>query len=454
MGNIPNDPETDVEGIKKKLFGKNSNFLKRFARDVLGKEIEIRRGEKKRVIEELVENHLEEIHKFFFEYLPMIGGKDISVNRAKHALASAFPDFANEINAIKSKEEVLLFLYRHVGPEKLQDYLPWVRYEAYIEKNREKNRYLLEKPFLFRDSKKLEQLIDEFVKEWNSKNIHWARIDMKSTKDGVIKLIITMEYGRRPYQEFFVRRKMKIYEISGVPKHLKGANLTRAPLIPKNKEDLKEVSEWVYPLGHYILQIRPIKDNETEIILGFDLNKKYPRDLLDKLLSVLFREGTSVNDLKLIKPESIEELKETVKRTVQHSKHISEAIDEIDNKIKKRKSEAVQKLQSLDIPDEAKEKLSEIIDSIKLGGFRFPGDPATGTVKVDIVADLDEFRKIVPNVDDFLDELIEAYGDKVEPVLLVNNKPVNLDSENVYSRLKEEERLALKLFLGDMNGSE
>ena len=444
----------DSEHVRKKLLQKRREFIERFAKDVLGVEIKIKRGEKKKIVEELMQEHQDEILKFFLVYLPKMGGKDISINRARHALATMFPDFASEINTIKSKEEVLLFLYRHVGQEKLQDYLSWIRYEAYIEKNREKNRYLLEKPFLFRDTKKLEQLIDEFVREWNSKNIHWARIDMRSTNDGAIKLIITMEYGRRPYQEFFVRRRMKIYGISEIPKYSKDSNIMHTPLIPKDKEDLKEVSEWIYPLGHYILQIRPINDKETEMILGFDLNKKYPRDLLDRLLSILFGEDTSVNDLKLIKPKPVEKLKETVKQTIQHSKHMSDAIEQIDNKIKERKSEAAQKLQSLDLPDEAKEKLNKIIESIKLGGFRFPGDPATGTLKVDIVADLEEFRRIVPNVDDFLDDLIEAYGDKVEPVLLVNNKPVNLSSGDVYSRLKEEERLALKLFLGDINGSE
>ncbi|NJE60537.1 hypothetical protein [Thermococcus sp. 21S7] len=446
--------QEDIEHVRKKLLQKRREFIEKFAKDVLGLDIKIRRGEKKKIVEELMQEHQDEILKFFLIYLPEMDGKDISTNRARHALATMFPDFAGEIHAIKSKEEVLLFLYRHVGQEKLQDYLSWIRYEAYIEKNRDKNRYLLDKPFLFRDNKELERLIDEFVREWNSKNIHWARIDMRSTNDGAIKLIITMEYGRRPYQEFFVRRRMKIYGISETLRYSKDSNIIHTPLIPKNKEDLKEVSEWIYPLGHYILQIRPINDKETEIILGFDLNKKYPRDLLDRLLSVLFGEDTSVNDLKLIKPKPVEELKETVKQTIQHSKHMSDAIEQIDKEIKERKSEAVQKLQSLDLPDEAKEKLNEIIESIKLGGFRFPGDPATGALKVDIVADLDEFRKIVPNVDDFLDDLIGAYGDKVEPVLLINNKPVNLASENVYSRLKEEERLALKLFLGDINESE
>ncbi|RLF81706.1 hypothetical protein DRN32_00325 [Thermococci archaeon] len=446
--------QEDIEHVRKKLLQKRREFIEKFAKDVLGVEIKIKRGEKKKIVEELMQEHQYEILKFFLIYLPEMGGKDISINRARHALATMFPDAVGEINDIQSKEEVLLFLYRHVGHEKLQDYLPWIRYEAYIEKNREKNRYLLEKPFLFRDNKELERLIDEFMKEWNSKNVHWARIDMRSTNDRAIKLIITMEYGRRPYQEFFVRRRMKIYGISETPRYSKDSNIIHTPLIPKNKEDLKEVSEWIYPLGHYILQIKPVDNEKTEIILGFDLNKKYPRDLLDRLLSVLFGEDTSVNDLKSIKPQPLEELKETVKQTIQHSKHMSDAIEQIDNKIKERKSEAVQKLQSLNLPDEAKEKLNEIIESIKLGGFRFPGDPATGALKVDIVADLDEFRKIVPNVDDFLDDLIEAYGDKVEPLLLVNNKPVNLASENVYSRLKEDERLALKLFLGDINESE
>ncbi|CAI1492368.1 protein of unknown function [Thermococcus nautili] len=448
--------QEDIEHVRKKLLQKRREFIEKFAKDVLGLEIKIRRGEKKKIVEELMQEHQDEILKFFLIYLPEMGGKDISINRARHALATMFPNFASEINAIKSKEEVLLFLYRHVGQEKLQDYLPWIRYEAYIEKNREKNRYLLEKPFLFRDNKELERLIDEFMKEWNSKNVHWARIDMRSTRDGEVKLIIKMEYGRRHYQEFSIRQKMKIYkiEIAKISEYSKDNHLVNTPIAPKNREDLREVSEWIYPIGHYILQIRPVDDKKTEIILGFDLNKKYPRDLVDRLLSVLFGEDTSVNDLKLIKPQPVEELKETVKQTIQHSKHMSDAIEQIDNKIKERKSEAVQKLQSLNLPDEAKEKLNEIIESIKLGGFRFPGDPATGALKVDIVADLDEFRRIVPNVDDFLDDLIEAYGDKVEPVLLVNNKPVNLASENVYSRLKEEERLALKLFLGDINESE
>lgn len=404
------------------------DFLKYVTKDEKAEVMKKIRPRKSEIIEYLLKAHTDKLEQFF-NNLQKLEDRNISMPHAKQSIARKIPEGITEIEKVKRKEELLLLLYKY--RQDIDKCIEDIKFEAYVNKTQKKWRYKLEKSFSTIPLENLEKILSDFVNEWNSSSHYKIKIKPRRIEKDVVQLVISKEYGMRPYEEFLFRFINPYSQ-------------------PKDAEDLREVPVPVYPLSYGILQIKPLDSNSVELTFNFDPKKRQNRDLLELLLSRLFMEKIIVEDLQKIVPKIIEVLNEEVRQILVSAEDADSALKSISEIIEKTKREAIEKVEKSELDEDKKTKIKDMIANISLGGFRIPEkDLGAGVIKLEVIVDLEKFQKNIPNAKDFIEDLIEKYRDNLQPVLLLNEKPITLGAENLPNILNEEEMEAITFFMGD-----
>ncbi len=404
------------------------DFLKYVAKDEEAEVMKKLKPKKSDIIEYLMEVHVDKLEQFF-NNLQKLGDRNISMPQAKQSVARRIPRAITEIEKLKRKEELLLLLYKYC--QNIDECIEDIKFDAYVNKTQKRWRFRLEKSFNTIPLENLEKILSDFVNEWNASSHYKIKIKPRRIEKDVVQLVISKEYGMRPYEEFFFRFINPYSQ-------------------PKDPKDLREVPISVYPLSYGVLQIKPLDNNSVELTFNFDPKKRQNRDLLELLLSRLFMEEIIVEDLQKIVPKTIEVLNEEVKQTLMSAEDADSALKGISEVIEKAKRKAIERVEKSELDEDKKAKIKDMIANIRFGGFRIPEkDLGVGVIKLEVIVDLEKFQKNIPNAKDFIEDLIERYRDNLQPVLLLNEKPISLGAENLPNILNEEEMEAITFFMGD-----
>lgn len=405
--------DEEKQNLLKKLNCFRKSELERLIRLFSKKEFT---GSKKELAKFLIENNLDDIITFFDKLEDI---RKISIYRAKEYLNNSYPDITKSIAEITNKVDLLIFLYEY----KLLDQIDILVFNTSFRRNELKYSYILisEEDLNYRE---IVDKLDKVTRSWNELNFLKIWGETYEEEDG--KIIITfLKEGYTTYRQFKFREEEQRWIDAG-----------------ESGYKVKKIR--VYPIVDRRIEITKVENGGYKVT--FDFNPENEKNLMSLFVGTVFGD-----DAKLIKEEikSIKDMQKEIKESVSRTPKI-EAIEKL---INSKKTPVIRKISARkDIPKEKREKLIEIINSLKYAGPSLKDDPKTTARKLTfLVEDFGILKKVISSANSFIQELLRKVPKSYENInLYINGKPILLTSGTIKSstRLSEDELLAIKIFFG------
>ncbi len=340
-----------------------------------------------------------------------IVGSRISVNKVKKALVTLFRDKFDNIDSIRTKDDILIFLITTHTEEHANKIL---------EQAQVKSTTVLSGTTLVGKRKNLdniERTLQNFTQQWNVGHISKLWIEPVVLEKNNLKLRIYSEYGSRKIPQFNFRA---------------------------NNRDIRSNQNFsvVWTVAY------PLRFSDFEIV-GEGEELKYvssipDRELSDGILNLLFETGWRVeyNSEKLQK-RITKELKEAMGKTGK-LETIGQSI------VKSSIAEAKKTLDKLKIKQEEKERIVGALDKIEYRGFTIRDSSGYHDVSVD-VEDFDQAEKTAPGFLKGAHDLLSKTSERTFIVSL-NGKTVRIGkTAHCISDMEDCEKSAVRLFSGETN---
>ncbi len=411
--------------------------IERFA-NIFNIDITTMPNKKMDIITYLIEKHWDRIEELANEIVA-INKEKLRINEAKKILIREYSNKIDsyEIEKIVNKFQLVMYIYKIWGQD-YREILNEIKFRTQIEKNRSKWWYSIKKNGgrdineILLKSKEIEKSVRD---SWNTKYHDKILVRIKKVSDTSMHITVFSEYGRRFYRQF----KFRSYDDS----EIKYDTLS--------DDDFQLQNFNYYPLKIYNLFLE-FEDDKYLITLDFDPHKD--EELVNHILTEICGQSVELKNMERIKPENINNVENKIEKTME-DKNLPDLLTD-NNKLKKRKENALKKVDELQIPDDKKEKIKDYIKSFEWKGILAKNLLELGISKLDqIIKPEDFFRNLVTNKDS-IKELIEKIREigkedvvKIKFKMKNKNVIITLSGKIEESSLNEEELKAVELILGE-----
>ena len=407
-----------MEEERKKQINKLSGFTKtnllRLVHIFSGDEID---GKKPELAKVLVDNHQGEISEFL-ENLKKLSFAQPYI--ARDFLRDLYPDKSQEIADIRRKHQILIFLYEN----NLIDKLEQVSFYCSFRGKELRNTYNL-KTKTDLDYEQIVGKLSEFTSTWNEGKQLMVSTTHYTTADEKLVISILREHNQKTYSQFSFRDNQ--YDTSNNPSRFKLNPIKIFPVWPERMEFNK------------------IGKGKYEIVFDFDPLSE--SSILNCFINSVFGPGSELEKTEIKSVKEIQtEIKESMKK--------SPKWEEIDKLISKRKPPVIAKINAdTTLSMERKTKIIGIVDSIQYAGPSLKDDPKTTTRELTMkIGNISTLFSVITSAKGFLQEFFSKVSKSTDNQnIYINNKSVLLTkgSMKFSTRLSEDEKIALKLFLGE-----
>lgn len=422
---IPRTDDLDVnEDIYDAFSSRNKSLLFRFF-DLFRDTIDHRSTNKSTYTKEdllrIIASKLQQPAEEFLEDYERLREEGVMTGPAVDYLAEHF-DIPEEELDISNRFELLLLIYE----EELTDAIGQIIIKTKIKS------YSATRAFYIDTELNLEQVgerIDSFHQNWNLDNEDpdAVYVDEEFSSDNLVVLKIYQEIGeKRPFTFSFRLDKDTKDEIPKVPE------LTRATY---------------YKLKTIRFQLERV-DGETELIFTDSFNGW--RATLGQFFSEVFSVDDILEDLSVRESDVANEIEDVIVESVEAREDpVSNARETIEEK----QTDALKKVNSLDLPTDRKEELEHSIQTIQLSGSEILDDQSIKTQEFRLVAGLDDLFSSVDGIEEgFREMLKQADTESRAFVLTINDRPVQF-SQGAWTHLgagtlPERDKRALQIFFG------
>lgn len=406
-----------VEEIKNQF--RRLNFLRKFELEKLikifsGKKLE---DIKTKLITYLSDNYSDQVSDFIENLGRM---RNVYPYVAREYLMNLIPEKSKEIKELHTKEQLLIFMYEN----QLLEEIDQVEYYCSFRGKELRNAYTLKTE----SEIKLNQIgdnLNNFVNEWNKS--YNLKITTRHYIDRNNRLVITIfrEHNQKTYSQFRFRDSTDV--------------------LNKNSENLELKKIKIFPVWPEKMEINKAGHGVYNIIFDFDPFSQTA--IMNMFMNIIFGPKSQLTKTEI---KSVKEIQTEIKQSIT----ISPKWEEIDRLINDRKTPVIKKIKSdKTLSKNRMDTLTKLVDSIRYAGPSLRDDPKTTTKELTMkVGNIGKFMQVISSAKGFLSEFFSKVSKSTEnQYIYINDKSVLLTkgSMKFSARLSEDEKVALKLFLGE-----
>ena len=375
-------------------------------------------GTKVELAKFLLENRPQEISIFLDNYQKL---KYVSPYMGREYLKERYPEKSKVIKDLRGKNQILIFLYENdmIGE------IDHVVFYCSFRGKELRNAYNL-KTDTDLNYEQIAEKLDDFVTVWNEGNpLKISTRQYIATEDRLV-ITILREHNQKTYSQFKFRET--------------DLNLDRNP------EDLELSKIKIFPVWPERMEINKVSRGNYSIIFDFDPVSE--KTILNLFIDTIFGPNSTLEKTEI---KSVKEIQKEIKQSVTKSPNW-EGIEKL---ISDRKPPIIKRIKAdKSLSKERGSQLIKIIDSIHYAGPSFKDDPKTTTKELTMkVGNIGKLFSVLSTAKGFIQELFSKVTKSTENQLIsINNKEILLTKKSIKFpplKLSEDEKLALKLFLGE-----
>ena len=377
-------------------------------------------------LRKILASRLSEETRTFLEQHRKLSEEGVRTGPAIDYLAEHYDIDESDLE-INTRYELLLLLHQEGLIDRLNELMIRSRIRSYSVRR----TYFLEEEL---DLSGLEDGLGQFHHEWNreQEDPSAVLVDVEFETEQLVVLKIYQEVGPKYPKTFSFRIDDTEDERDDVP--------TEPELSQINYHQLKTIR----------FQLEILSD-ETEIVFTESFNR------WRRTLSHFFDTAFGVDDFYDKLQERTSDIAEKIEDEIVESvEERDESIEAARETIEAHRSEAIDRIARLDIPDERKEDLKTRIQTIEISGSEIFDDQSIETQEFRLIATLDGLFDSVDGIEEGFREMIKnADTESQSFVLTISDRPVQFSNGLWQSvgagTLPDRDQRALEIFFDDEN---
>lgn len=340
---------------------------------------------------------------------------------ARNYLKDCYPDKSRRIANIRKKDQVLIFLYENDIISEIDDVVFYCSFRG----KELRNAYNL-KTETDLNYEQITEKLDDFVTVWNESNTLKISTRQHIATDDKLVVTILREHNQKTYCQFRFRDPNFNFE--------------------NNTENLELSKTKIFPVWPESMEFN--KDGKGSYSIIFDFDPVSEKTIINLFINTIFGPNSILEKTEI---KSVKEIQKEIKQAITKSPNW-EGIEKI---ISDRKPPIIKRIKAdRSLSKERRSRIIKIINTIHYAGPSFKDDPKTTTKELTMkVGNIGKLFSILPTAKSFIQELFSKVSKSTENQLIsVNNKEILLIKKSIKFpplKLSEDEKLALKLFLGE-----